>query len=145
MHTKKHHCARFKVLYYLSHTKSHLCWVQKRSSPVTRIQTYLNEWMLHLYIALFCVLPYTQSALQSCKGVSPQPPVCSIHLDDVTAATGQRRQCALHTPDTGGERERDRQSSGWGLLGGHDWQGPVEGIWPGHPGIFNDHRVRTSV
>ncbi len=36
--------------------------------------------------------------------VSPQPPlVCSIHLDDATAATGQRRQCAHHTPATGGE------------------------------------------
>ncbi len=41
---------------------------------------------------------YTQSA------VSPQPPpVCSIHLDDATAATGQWRQCAHHTPATGGE------------------------------------------
>ncbi len=37
-------------------------------------------------------------------GVSPQPPpVCSIHLDDATAATGQRHQCAHHTPATGGE------------------------------------------
>ncbi len=37
-------------------------------------------------------------------GVSPQTaPVCSIHLDDATAATGQRRQCAHHTPATGGE------------------------------------------
>ncbi len=37
-------------------------------------------------------------------GVSPQPPpVCSIHWDDATAATGQRRQCAHHTPATGGE------------------------------------------
>ncbi len=59
--------------------------------------------MMHLYSA-FCVLLYTQSALQSCGGVSPQPPpVCSIHLDDATAATGQRRQCAHHTPATGGE------------------------------------------
>ncbi len=43
-------------------------------------------------------------------GVSPQPPpVCSIHLDDATAATGQRYQCAHHTPATDGEeRERDR-------------------------------------
>ncbi len=55
----------------------------------------MNEWMMHLYSA-FCVLWYT--ALQSCGGVSPQPPpVCSIHLDDATAATGQRRQCAHHT------------------------------------------------
>ncbi len=29
--------------------------------------------MMHLYSA-FCVLLYTQSALQSCGGVSPQPP-----------------------------------------------------------------------
>ncbi len=37
-------------------------------------------------------------------GVSPQPPpVCSIHLDDVMSATGQRCQCAHHTPATGGE------------------------------------------
>ncbi len=59
--------------------------------------------MMHLY-STFCVLLYTQSTLQSCGGVSPQPPpVCSIHLDDATAATGQRRQCAHHTPATGGE------------------------------------------
>ncbi len=63
---------------------------------------WMNEWCI--YIALYCVLLYTQSALQSCGGVSPQPPpVCSIHLDDVTAATGQRRQYAHHTPATGGE------------------------------------------
>ncbi len=111
----------------------------------------MNEWCI--YIALYYVLLYTQSALQSCGGVSPQPPpVCSIHLDDATAATGQRRQCAHHTPATGGEeRESKSQSSGWGLLGGHDRQGPVVGICPGHrgytptlyekcPGILNDHR-----
>ncbi len=42
----------------------------------------MNEWCI--YIALYCVLLYTQSSLQSCVGgVSPQPPpVCSIHLDD---------------------------------------------------------------
>ncbi len=63
---------------------------------------WMNEWCI--YIALYCVLLYTQSALQSCGGVSPQPPpVCSIHLDDATAATGQRRQSAHHTPATGGE------------------------------------------
>ncbi len=46
---------------------------------------WMNEWMNEwsIYIALYCVLLYTQSALQSCGGVSPQPPpVCSIHLDD---------------------------------------------------------------
>ncbi len=66
---------------------------------------WMNEWCI--YIALYYVLLYTQSTLQSWGGgggVSPQPPpVCSIHLDDATAATGQRRQCAHHTPATGGE------------------------------------------
>ncbi len=57
-----------------------------------------------IYIVLYCVLLYTQSALQSCGGVSPQqPPVCSIHLECATAATRQWRQCAHHTPATGGE------------------------------------------
>ncbi len=56
---------------------------------------------------LYCVLLCTQSTLQSCGGVSPQlPPVCSIHLDDATAATGQRRQCVHHTP-AAGEEERE--------------------------------------
>ncbi len=60
--------------------------------------------MMHLYSALL----YTQSALQSRGGGggggSPQPPpVCSIHMDDATAATGQWRQCTHHTPATGGE------------------------------------------
>ncbi len=66
------------------------------------------------YIVLYFVLLYTQSALQSCGGRGgPQPPpVCSIHLDDATAATGQRRQCALHTPATGGE-ERESEPIKW--------------------------------
>ncbi len=47
------------------------------------------------------------------EGVSLQPPpVCSIHLDDATAATGQRRQCAHHTPATGGE-EREIEPIKW--------------------------------
>ncbi len=56
-----------------------------------------------IYIAL-CVLLHTQSALQSSRRVSPQPPpVCSIHLDDAMADAEQWRQCAHHTPATGGE------------------------------------------
>ncbi len=73
---------------------------------VVNVKIFVNfEWMNDVfYLALYCVLLYTQSALQSCGGVSSQPPpVCSIHLDDATAATGQRRQCAHHTPATGGE------------------------------------------
>ncbi len=52
--------------------------------------------MVHLYSALLCI--------GVGGGVCPQTPlVCSIHLDDTTAATGQRHQCAHHTPATGGE------------------------------------------
>ncbi len=111
----------------------------------------MNEWMKHLYSALLCIVVHPKR-FTIMWGVSPQPPpVCSIHLDDATAAIGQRRQCAHHTPATGGE-EREIEPIKWmGLLGGHDWQRPVEGIWPGHRGytptlydechgIFNDHR-----
>ncbi len=51
--------------------------------------------MMHLYS--IAVQPKCFTIMWG--GVSPQPPpVCSIHLDDVTAVTGQRRQCAHHTP-----------------------------------------------
>ncbi len=73
--------------------------------------------MIHLYSALLCIAVHTKRFTIMCGGggclVSPQPPpVYSIHLDDATAATGQRHQCAHHTPATGGEeRESDSQSS----------------------------------
>ncbi len=73
--------------------------------PATlRMNEWMNGWCI--YIALYYVLLYIQSASQSYGGgVSPQPqPVCSIHLDDGTATPGQRCQCAHHTPATGGEK-----------------------------------------
>ncbi len=82
--------------------------------------------MMHLYSALLCIVvhPKCFTIKWGGGGISPQPPpVCSIHLYDVTAATDQRAvdQCAHHTPATGGEeRESQSQSSGWRLLGGHD-------------------------
>ncbi len=103
----------------------------------------MNEWFI--YLALNCVLLYTQSASQSWGGGG------SLHLDDATAATGQRRQYAHHTPATGGE-ERVIEPIKWmGIIRRLNWQGPVVGIWPGHRGytpslyekchgIFNDHR-----
>ncbi len=64
---------------------------------------WMNEWMMHLYSALLCIAIHPKR-FTIMWGVTPQPPpVCSIHLDDATAATGQRRQCAHHTPATGGE------------------------------------------
>ncbi len=61
-----------------------------------------------IYLALYYVLLYTQSALQSCGGGGGGGGLlnhhqCAVHLDDATAATGQQRQCAHHTPATGGE------------------------------------------
>ncbi len=60
--------------------------------------------MLHesAYIALYCVLLYTQSAYNHVGGLSSTTTVCSIHLDDATAATGQRAPVRSHTPATGG-------------------------------------------
>ncbi len=63
--------------------------------------------MMYLYSALlFSVVYPKRFKIMWWGGVSPQPPpVCSIHLDDATAATGQRHQCAHHTPSTGGEEK----------------------------------------
>ncbi len=42
--------------------------------------------MMHLYSALFCIVVHPKR-FTILWGVSPQPPpVCSIHLDDATAA-----------------------------------------------------------
>ncbi len=67
---------------------------------------------MHLYSTLLCIVVHPKRFTIMCVGggggVSPQPPpVCSIHLDDVTAATVQQCQCSHHTPATGGE---ERQS-----------------------------------
>ncbi len=100
-----------------------------------------------------CTLKALYNHVGGGGGVSHQsPPVWSIHMDDATATTSQRHQCAHHKPATGWRGERVIEPiKWWGLLGGHDWQGPVEGIWPVHwghtpnlyemcHGIFNDHR-----
>ncbi len=71
--------------------------------PMNRLRTNERTNEMHLYSA-FIVYCCTPKALYNHEGVSPQPPpVCSIHLDDATAATGQRCQCTHHTPATGGE------------------------------------------
>ncbi len=60
--------------------------------------------MMHLYSALLCIAVHPKHFTIMWGGVSPQPPpVYSIHLDNATAATGQRHQCAHQTPATGGE------------------------------------------
>ncbi len=96
--------------------KSSQCWNNK-----IKKNEWMNEW--GIYIALYCVLLYTQSDLQSCGG-------SLLNHHQCAASISQWRQCAHHTPATGGEeREWWSQSSGWGLLGGHDGQMPVEWIY----------------
>ncbi len=114
-------------------------------------------WMNDTFIKRFyCVLLYTQIALQSC-GEGGEGSVLNHH--QCAASTWLMRRLlqdngtsAFTTHQLQVERrESQSQSSGWGLLGGHDWQGPVKGIWAGHlgytttlykkcHGIFNDHR-----
>ncbi len=73
----------------------------------------MNEWMMHLYNALLCIAVHPKRFTIMWGGVvSPQPPpVCSIHLDDVTAPTWQRHQCAHHTPATGGEERESHRAN----------------------------------
>ncbi len=106
-----------------------------------------NNNLLHLYSTFLG----TQSASHR-RGESPQPPpVCSVHLDDATAAIVC--QNAHYTPAYWWRGDSVMKPiSVWGWLGGHDGQRPVGkfgqdagGYTPtlffeGHPGIFNDHR-----
>ncbi len=64
----------------------------------------INEWMMHLYSAFLCIAVHTKhfTIMWGGGGLLKPPPVCCIHLDDAMAATVQRRQCAHHTPATGG-------------------------------------------
>ncbi len=67
--------------------------------------------MRHLYSALLCIAVHPKR-FTIMWGVSPQPPpVCSIHLDDATAATGTT--APVRSPHTRyrwrGERDRANQ------------------------------------
>ncbi len=58
---------------------------------------WMNEWIMHLYSALLCIVVHPK-CFTIMWGVSPQPPpVCSIHLDDATAATGLPLVRSPHT------------------------------------------------
>ncbi len=79
-----------------------------------------NNNLLNLYIAFLG----TQSTLHR-RGESRQPPpMCSIHLDDATAAIV--RQNAHHTPAYWWRGDRVMKPiSLWGWLGGYDDQRPM--------------------
>ncbi len=111
-------------------------------------KNWMNEWCI--YIALYCVLFYTQSALKSLGGSLLNHHQCAASTWMIRRLSQDYGASVLTTHQLQVER-RESQSCGWGLLGGHDWQGPVVGIWPGHRcytstlyekchGIFNDHR-----
>ncbi len=64
---------------------------------------WMNAWMMHLYSALCIVVQPKRFTIMwvGGGGVSPQPPpVCSIHLDDATAATGHRTMAPVCSPHT---------------------------------------------
>ncbi len=77
----------FDIFYQLINNKKTLTSVLTIDSIIIKII------IRYIYIALFKAL----KALYNTRGESPQPPpVCSIHLDDATAAIV--RQNAHHTP-----------------------------------------------
>ncbi len=85
-------------------------WSKSRSWKSKHFENseVMSEWIMHLYSALCIVV--TPKALYNHVGggsLLNHPPVCSIHLDDATAASGQRHQCAHHTP---AYRWRERES-----------------------------------
>ncbi len=66
---------------------------------------------MHLYSALLCIAIHPKR-FTIMWGVTPQPPpVCSIHLDDATAATGQRCQYAHHTHKLQVERRESHRAN----------------------------------
>jgi len=68
------------------------------------INQSINRSINHL--ALSYDLLYTQSALKSYQGISPQTTqMCSIHLDNVTAATTMVPVCSPHTAIGGEDKE----------------------------------------
>ncbi len=93
---------------------------------------WMNEWSI--YIALSCVLLYTQSALQSYGGSLLNHHQCAASTWMMRRQPQDNGASALTTHQLQVEERVIGQSSGWGLLGGHDWQRPVKGIWPGHRG-----------
>ncbi len=89
-----------------------------------------NNNLLHLYSSFLG----TQSALHR-RGESPQPPpMCSIHLDEVTAAI--LHQNAHHTPAYWWRGDSDEASQCMGMIRRPWWWSEANGEF----GIFNDHR-----
>ncbi len=88
-----------------------------------------KEWQVFIIIIIICyiciALFWVLKALYIVSGMSPHlPPMCSIHLDDVTAAI--LCQNAHHTPAYWWRGDRVMKPiSVWGWFGGHDGQRPI--------------------
>ena len=84
----------------------------------------MNEWMMHIYSALLCIVVHPNRFTIMWGGL--------LSHHQCAASTWMMQQqpqdygaSALTTHQLQVERrERQSQSSGWGLLGGHDWQRP---------------------
>ncbi len=77
--------------------------------------SWMHEWMLEcmnewcIYIALYCVLLYTQSALQSCGGGGGLSSTTTSVQHPLGWCDGCHRTTAHHTPATGGEERGKSQ------------------------------------
>ncbi len=90
------------------------------SSGIQNKWIHVNEWMNEwgIYIALYCVWLYTQSALQSYEGALFNHHQCAASTWMMRRQP--RRQCAHHTPATGGE-EREIEPIKWMGIIGRPW------------------------
>ncbi len=129
----------FWIAVFLKHVAN--AFAQQNHSNCIIIIIIIIIIICYIYIALFWVL----------RGESPRPPpMCSIHLDDATAAI--LCQNAHHTPAYWWRGDRVMKPiSAWWWLGAHDGQRPMgefgqdTGVTPllfydECHGIFNDHR-----
>ncbi len=93
-----------KIMSLITHPSCH-------SKPVRPLIIIIH----YIYIALSAFSKHSKH-----QGVSPQPPpVCSIHLDDATAAI-LRQTHTTHQLTDGEETVMKSNQQIWGLLGGHE-------------------------
>ncbi len=149
-----------------SHGPSSSGWCEAASSQSVRVTCVYDDgqrrWIPgHFYLVekhLYSTLPwmavhpnrFTVMRGGGALGLSSTTTMCSIYLRRLPQYNSAS-VLTTHQPQVERKESHRAKSSGWGLLGGHDWQGPVAGIWPGHrgyiptlnkkcQGIFNDHR-----
>ncbi len=91
----------------------------------------LNEWMVaFIKCFVYCCTPkalYNHVGGLSSNTTSVQHPLGWYDGCHRTTAPVRSPQTSYRW-----RGEKVIEPIKWGLLGGHDWQGPVEGIWPGH-------------